>query len=150
MINERKNQTSMQSCNNQRWKHMASEPLPLLFSVALIRSLPTKDESSAWSHFDDQVLGRWCGVTGGSSACVLVWLYAYVLVRWRKIHPHSNERGANCSSIWHWKNFLFLSPLRPFSPPTFLIICSFTSTSISSVLTFSDDVNTQQPTYTSS
>lgn len=32
----------------------------------------------------------------------------------------------------------------------FFIICSFASTSASSVLTFSDDVNTWRPTYTSS
>lgn len=56
------------------WHQSPSTP----FSIALIRSLSTKDESSAWSRFDDQVLGRWCGVTGGSSACVFVWLYVCV------------------------------------------------------------------------
>lgn len=50
------------------WHYCLSTPS----SIALIISLSTKDESSPWSCFDDQVLGRWCGVTGGSSACVHV------------------------------------------------------------------------------
>lgn len=56
------------------WHQSPSTP----FFLALILSLSTKDESSAWSCFDDQVLGRWFGVTVGSSACVFVWLYVCV------------------------------------------------------------------------
>lgn len=125
------------------WHQSPSTP----FFIALIRSHSTKDEGTAWSRFDDQVLGRWFGVTVGSSACVFVWLYVCVCVCWcdrGKSIPTVIREVPTALPSGFEKTFSFSLPSVLSQPPhTFFIICSFASTSVSSVLTFSDDVDTQ-------
>ena len=93
-------------------------------------------------RFDDQVLGRWRRVTGGGSARARATVHAGVIQE--NPYPLSRER---CQLLLH----LALKKLSSSPPPlAFFINCSFASASASSVLTFSDDVNTRQPMYASS
>ena len=59
---------------------MASAPIHSVLRCS--HSFPSlaKDESPPWSCFDDQVPGRWCEVTGGSSACVCLFVRLYACV----------------------------------------------------------------------
>ena len=136
---------------------MASAPIHSVLRCS--HSFPSlaKDESPPWSCFDDQVPGRWCEVTGGSSACVCLFVRLYACVcrcdRGKSIPTVMREVPTALPSGIE-KTFSSLSsvvpPPPPHTPPTLLIICSFASSPASSVLTFSDDVNTRQPTRASS
>lgn len=93
-------------------------------------------------RFDDQVLGRWRGVTGGGSvrACATA-----PRCDTGKSIPAVTREVPTASPSDTEKTFSIILPTL-----AFFIICSFASTSASSVLTFSDDVNTRRPTSASS
>lgn len=93
-------------------------------------------------RFDDQVLGRWRGVTGGGSVRACATLCPGVIQE--NPYPLSREVPTASPSDTE-KTFSIILPTL-----AFFIICSFASTSASSVLTFSDDVNTRRPTSASS
>lgn len=82
--------------------------------------------------FDAQVLGRWRGLTGGSSARARATVRPGVIQE--NPYPLSRER---CQLLLHLA--LRKLSLSPPLPPAFFIICSFASTSASSILTFSDE-----------
>lgn len=96
-------------------------------------------------RFDDQVLGRWREVTGGGFARARARATVCPGVIQENPYPLSRER---CQLLLHLA--LRKLSLSHTPPLAFFIICSFASTSASSVLTFSDDVNTQRPTSASS